>query len=266
MVIKINLKEIKPTKDLLVCSYICTVISRAKAYLNQNQTDVLVMFSLLNKDWNRVLDNTQLAKKIIQKIIEQKRLTLEEKEYLVFAKKAIYLSSKKVDGIYLKKLEEYKQIIPKLEKVLSKTFTNTKADIYTFFMYQPVVKSLKGTSLKNLIVFSVENNHTLENLDLRHILTHEIIHSVCSNNDNYQKLYKKHKQSRIFNETFTETITNVCLYKLKVTKKKYATYRFEGRIYDEKACKLEDKIRKKYDAWEKSKSKECFVEYLNKYF
>jgi hypothetical protein len=53
--IKINLLK-KPNKKLRSALYAYSVLSRAKAYCNQQNVDLLVGLSFVNKDLNYVLD------------------------------------------------------------------------------------------------------------------------------------------------------------------------------------------------------------------
>jgi hypothetical protein len=52
------------------------------------------------------------------------------------------------------------------------------------------------------------------------------------------------------------------MYKLKLEKEMFATYRYEG-AYNDLACKMENNIRSLYLKWQKS-SKETFVCFLQK--
>ena len=267
MSIKIKLNIIKPSKDLLVSAYVYTVISRARHYLNQNNMDLLVMFSFINKDWNNLIDNIDYSKQICDKLLSNKKLTKDENKILNYYKKVINPNNFKIDEIYYDKTKLYKKkIIPKLEQILDSIFTDTKAKSNIGFIYQPLVGLIKGSALQNSVIFSVENNYK-EDSDFFRLLTHELIHVVCRNNKNYfQDIYTdKYKINYIFDEVFTGTIENICMYKLDIDKKKFKEYRFDGRIYNKSACKLEDKIRKYYNSWEKSiKPLYCFRELLLK--
>lgn len=266
MTVKIDLKIKEPNKDILATAYCYTVLSRAKAYLNQNIIDGLVAFSFINKDWFEVIDNIKYSDKMINKLINNQKLTIKEQKILKSYKKVINIPKIKIDKIYYDQIEEYKKIIPKIEKILEDVFTDVKVNISVYFIYQPLVGSMKGSALKNGIILSVENNHKKKDQlkGISTLITHEIIHTLCSAHKEYQEIYKKTKKSQIFNETFTSTIENICMYKLKINKNKYQRYRYDGRIRDEEACKMEDKIRKLYNSWEKlkSKNKTDFVRYL----
>jgi hypothetical protein len=67
MVVKINLNIKELNKDILSTTYCYTVLSRAKAYLNQNTIDGLIAFSFINKDWFEVIDNIKYLGTILTK-------------------------------------------------------------------------------------------------------------------------------------------------------------------------------------------------------
>jgi hypothetical protein len=270
--IKIDLKLIKkPSKQLLACAAMHTIFSRIKHYSNKNNIDLLAAFTYINKDWYYVLNNIDESRKITTKLFDNKKLNKKE-ELFVKSSLKVYRSYKKVDPIYYDLIKEYKQeILPKVENILQTIFTKTNISLKIIFLYQPLVQTTKGSSFKNGIVFNVEN----KNIHKKHfysILTHEIVHSICSNNSEYQKLYSSkklnlktlRKSKSIFNETFTSTIENIFLYKLGLEKELFSYYRYEGSIYNKKACKMEDNIRDLYLKWNKSKNKVNFINYLSK--
>lgn len=266
MSVDIKLNLIKPSKDLLAAAYVYTVISRAHHYLNQNQEDVLVTFSFINKDWYNVINNIHSARNICTKLIVNQKLDFREKKIVSFYKKAIKTESFKVDKIYSEKLNMYqKYIFPKLKGLLDSIFTTTisKLELNLCFIYQPLVKNIKGSALKTGIIFNVSNNFENEGGFIS-LITHELIHVICNNNSDYIRLIEKVNHSNKFDETFTSTIENLCMYSLNLNDVKYKYYRYDGRIRDDDACKMEDKIRKVYDSWEKSKSKDKFIVYLEK--
>lgn len=266
MSVDIKLNLIKPSKDLLAAAYVYTVISRANHYLNQNQKDILVTFSFINKDWYNVINNLNFARDICTKLIINQKLNSKETKVLSYYKKAIKTESFKVDKIYSKKLNEYqKHILPKLKKLFNSIFTNTtnNLELNLCFIYQPLVGETKGSALKTGIIFNVDNNFKNENKFIS-LITNELIHVICDNNSDYIKLIEKVNYNYKFNEAFTSTIENLCMYSLKLNDVKYKYYRYDGLIRDDAACKMEDKIRKVYDSWEKSKSKDNFVVYLDK--
>jgi hypothetical protein len=265
MSVKIKIKIKEPSKRLASCLYVYTTISRAKQYVNKHTIDLLVLFSFINKDWFEVINNVDQSRRICQKLINNDNLNIKEEKSLKKFIKTIKYKKIKVDEIYYDKIKEYqKKMLPKIQEILKDVFTDTKASIDIFFIYQPLVKTIKGSAFNNGIVFSVENNYTLKNdfSGLFSLITHELIHVICSNNKEYKQFYKKLNEDYIFNETFTKTLENICMYKLKTNKKKYQYYRYDGPIRNNKACKVEDELRKLYDCWEKKKNKKSFINYI----
>jgi hypothetical protein len=272
--IKIDLKLIKkPNKRLLACISMYTIFSRAKHYCNQNNMDLLVGFSLINKDWYHVLDHIDESREICTKLFDNKKLNKNETKFVKSSLK-VYRSYNKVDPIYYNIIEDYKkEILSKVEDILKPIFSSTNISLKIIFIYQPLVGTIKGSSFKNGIAFNIENKNVSKDR-FYSILSHEIIHSVCSNNKEYSKLYRSNKlnlknlrkSKSIFNETFTTTIENIILYNLGLEKKLFSKYRFSGQIYNLKACKMEDNIRNVYIKWNKlrSKNKINFVKYLSK--
>ncbi len=268
---KINLSLLKkPSLKLKASLYAYSVLSRAKAYCNSSNMDLLVAFSFVNKDFCYVLDNIDKSRDICVKLISNKKLTKDE-ETFVSSAKSFYFSTNQIDNNYFKIVNEYKkEIIPNFEKTLKNIFTNTDVDLKVIFLYQPLVRTIKGSAFRNGIVFCVENKNITKSSIYR-LLTHELVHCVCDNNESYQRLYNRKELNlpklvesrRIFNEVFTETIQNVITYELGLETKLFPYYRFDGKIRDDLACKMEDNIRDLYLKWQKSKSKDNFVDYLN---
>lgn len=269
MKIKINLLK-KPNKKLRSALYAYSVLSRAKAYCNQQNVDLLVGLSFVNKDLNYVLDNIDNSRRICTKLISDQKLTKTEEKF-VSCSMRLKTTNKEVDLEYFKIIEKYnKEIIPKIENILKEIFTDTSVDLKIIFLYQPLVETTKGSAFTNGILFSVENKNINEERFYR-LITHELIHCICDHNKEYQELYgakklnieKLRDSRRIFNEVFTKTIENVLMHKLKLEKEMFATYRYEGAIYNDLACKMENNIRSLYLKWQKS-SKETFVCFLKK--
>ena len=268
MKIKINLLK-KPNKKLRSALYAYSVLSRAKAYCNQQNVDLLVGLSFVNKDLNYVLDNIDNSRRICTKLISDQKLTKTEEKFVSCSMK-LQTPNKEVDLEYFKIIEKYKkEIIPKIENILKEIFTDTNVDLKIIFLYQPLVETTKGSAFTNGILFSVENKNINEERFYR-LITHEIIHCICDHNKEYQELYGSKKLNieklrdsrRIFNEVFTKTIENVLMHKLKLEKDLFANYRYEG-AYNDLACKMENNIRSLYLKWQKS-SKETFVCFLKK--
>ena len=268
MKIKINLLK-KPNKKLRSALYAYSVLSRAKAYCNQQNVDLLVGLSFVNKDLNYVLDNIDNSRRICTKLISDQKLTKTEEKFVSCSMK-LQTTNKEVDLEYFRIIEKYKkEIIPKIENRLKEIFTDTNVDLKIIFLYQPLVETTKGSAFTNGILFSVENKNINEERFYR-LITHEIIHCICDHNKEYQELYGSKKLNieklrdsrRIFNEVFTKTIENVLMHKLKLEKDLFANYRYEG-AYNDLACKMENNIRSLYLKWQKS-SKETFVCFLKK--
>jgi len=266
--IKINLLK-KPNKKLRSALYAYSVLSRAKAYCNQQNVDLLVGLSFVNKDLNYVLDNIDNSRRICTKLISDQKLTKNEEKFVSCSMK-LQTTNKEVDLEYFKIIENYKkEIIPKIENRLKELFTDTNVDLKIIFLYQPLVETTKGSAFTNGVLFSVENKNINEERFYR-LITHEIIHCICDHNKEYQELYGSKKLNieklrdsrRIFNEVFTKTIENVLMHKLKLEKDLFANYRYEG-AYNDLACKMENNIRSLYLKWQKS-SKETFVCFLKK--
>jgi len=266
--IKINLLK-KPNKKLRSALYAYSVLSRAKAYCNQQNVDLLVGLSFVNKDLNYVLDNIDNSRRICTKLISDQKLTKNEEKFVSCSMK-LQTTNKEVDLEYFRIIEKYKkEIIPKIENILKEIFTDTNVDLKIIFLYQPLVETTKGSAFTNGILFSVENKNINEERFYR-LITHEIIHCICDHNKEYQELYGSKKLNieklrdsrRIFNEVFTKTIENIVMYKLKLEKDLFANYRYEG-AYNDLACKMENNIRSLYLKWQKS-SKETFVCFLKK--
>lgn len=268
MKIKINLLK-KPNKKLRSALYAYSVLSRAKAYCNQQNVDLLVGLSFVNKDLNYVLDNIDNSRRICTKLISDQKLTKNEEKF-VSCSMRLKTTNKEVNLEYFRIIEKYKkEIIPKIENILKEIFTDTNVDLKIIFLYQPLVETTKGSAFTNGILFSVENKNINEERFYR-LITHEIIHCICDHNKEYQELYGSKKLNieklrdsrRIFNEVFTKTIENVLMHKLKLEKDLFANYRYEG-AYNDLACKMENNIRSLYLKWQKS-SKETFVCFLKK--
>jgi len=263
MSVKINLKIVKPSKDLFSCAYVYTVMDRGKHYLNPNSRDLMVMFSFINKDWFNVINNIDISRSLCEKLIGKERLATKEKRIVGYYDKVINIPKIKISKIYSEKINIFKkEIIPKIENILEPIFSDTTAKANVFFTYKPLVGYFGGCAFKNGVIFSVENNFDSDDWFFR-LATHELIHVVCNNNVDYKKLCNNVKDYNIFDEVFTSTLENICMYKLGYEKKKFVVYRYGGRIRDNEACQQEDKIRLLYDTWEKSRSKQKFVEYLS---
>lgn len=269
MKIKINLLK-KPNKKLRSALYAYSVLSRAKAYCNQQNVDLLVGLSFVNKDLNYVLDNIDNSRRICTKLISDQKLTKTEEKF-VSCSMRLKTTNKEVDLEYFKIIEKYnKEIIPKIENILKEIFTDTNVDLKIIFLYQPLVGTIKGSAFTNGVLFSVENKNINEERFYR-LITHEIIHCICDHNKEYQELYGSKKLNieklrdsrRIFNEVFTKTIENIVIYKLRQEKEMFATYRYEGAIYNDLACKMENNIRSLYLKWKRS-PKDTFVCFLQK--
>lgn len=269
MKIKINLLK-KPNKKLRSALYAYSVLSRAKAYCNQQNVDLLVGLSFVNKDLNYVLDNIDDSRRICTKLISDQKLTKTEEKF-VSCSMRLKTTNKEVDLEYFRIIEKYKkEIIPKIENILKEIFTDTNVDLKIIFLYQPLVGTIKGSAFTNGVLFSVENKNINEERFYR-LITHEIIHCICDHNKEYQELYGSKKLNieklrdsrRIFNEVFTKTIENIVIYKLRQEKEMFATYRYEGAIYNDLACKMEDNIRSLYLKWKRS-PKDTFVCFLKK--
>lgn len=269
MKIKINLLK-KPNKKLRSSLYAYSVLSRAKAYCNQQNVDLLVGLSFVNKDLNYVLDNIDNSRRICTKLISDQKLTKTEEKF-VSCSMRLKTTNKEVDLEYFRIIEKYKkEIIPKIENILKEIFTDTNVDLKIIFLYQPLVGTIKGSAFTNGVLFSVENKNINEERFYR-LITHEIIHCICDHNKEYQELYGSKKLNieklrdsrRIFNEVFTKTIENIVIYKLRQEKEMFATYRYEGAIYNDLACKMENNIRSLYLKWKRS-PKDTFVCFLQK--
>lgn len=269
MKIKINLLK-KPNKKLRSALYAYSVLSRAKAYCTQQNIDLLVGLSFVNKDLNYVLDNIDDSRRICTKLISDQKLTKKEEKFVSCSMK-LQTTNKEVDLEYFKIIEKYKkEIIPKIENILKEIFTDTSVDLKIIFLYQPLVETTKGSAFTNGVLFSVENKNINEKR-FYSLITHELIHCICDHNKEYQELYSTKKLNfekfrdsrRIFNEVFTKTIENVVMHKLKLEKDMFANYRYEGAIYNDLACKMEDNIRSLYLKWQRS-PKETFVSFLKK--
>lgn len=269
MKIKINLLK-KPNKKLRSALYAYSVLSRAKAYCNQQNVDLLVGLSFVNKDLNYILDNIDDSRRICTKLISDQKLTKTEEKF-VSCSMRLKTTNKEVDLEYFRIIEKYKkEIIPKIENILKEIFTDTNVDLKIIFLYQPLVGTIKGSAFTNGVLFSVENKNINEERFYR-LITHEIIHCICDHNKEYQELYGSKKLNieklrdsrRIFNEVFTKTIENIVIYKLRQEKEMFATYRYEGAIYNDLACKMENNIRSLYLKWKRS-PKDTFVCFLQK--
>jgi len=270
MSVDIKLNLIKPSKDLVNCSLGYHIFSPVKE--DRSSIPMLRLLTLMNNDFNSLLNNQNYYDSTIKKLILNKKLTSCEKNLVKLTNKVIkakidYTIDKKFSDIYFNK---YKiEVLPKLTKILESLFLDLSIELYVYFTDDPF-KGGSGGSVTDIgfylslsKVFLESNNHQYS--IIFRIFTHELLHSVNDNSKEYlsikQKLNKK--DIHLFSEILTSTIENICMYELGYSDCKYLNYRYN---LDPACCRVEDRLREVYDSWEKvrGKNKDKFIVYLEK--
>ena len=273
MVVEINLKLIKPSKELRLACFGYDNITRARKYGPKSGVDgYLKLFSCINKDWELILGPDAHYRDLIDKVI-LKKLNSKDKQLLKSLSKVVKIKSyPEVEKILNAELIKYKKevlkkIIPEFEEI----YTPTKTELTIFSVSSRT--DYGGSATEHSYYLSADDIDRVKKCskenDNNHLITHELIHVINSSNSIYKKIDKRinaNKRSNNyydFPEVFTETITNVVCYNAGLDKNKWRSYRFPG---NKRACTFEDELRKHYDTWEKLKGKDKpkFIEHLDK--
>lgn len=273
MVVEINLKFIKPSKELRLACFGYDNIGKTRKYSPQLGLDgYLKLFSCISKDWDLILGPDAHYRELVDKVIT-KKLNSKDKQLLKSLKKIVKVKNyPKVEKCLNEELIKYKEktlpsIIPEFDKI----YTPTKAKLFIFSVSSRA--EYGGSATDHSYYLSADSLDRVKKCakenDNYHLITHELIHVINSNNSIYKKIENKIKSydrpNRFydFSEIFTETITNVICYKSGLEKNKWRSYRYSE---NRKACILEDRLRKQYTTWEKlkAKNKPKFIEYLDK--
>jgi len=270
MSVDIKLNLIKPSKDLINCSLGYHIFSPVK--VDQASIPILRLLTLMDNNFNNLLNNERYYDSIIKKLILNQKLTSTEQKLVNLTNKVIkakidYNLDEKLSNIYFNKYNT--EVLPKLIKILDSLFSDISLDLFVYFTDDPFMGGSGGSAtdigfyLSISKVYLEENNHQYSRVF--RIFTHELLHSVNDNCKEYLLIKKKinKKYIHIFSEILTSTIENICMYKLGYSDCKYLNYRYG---LNKSVCKIEDRMRCVYDSWEISKSKDKgkFIEYLSK--
>ncbi len=273
MVVEINLKLIKPSKELRLACFGYDNIGKTRKYAPPMGLDgYLKLFSCISKDWELVLGPDAHYRDLIDKII-LKKLNSKDKQLLKSLEKVVTVKNyPKVEKLLEKELIKYKEKnLPKIIHEFEKIFTPTKVKLVIFSTSSRT--DYGGSATDNCYYLSADDLDRVKKCakenDNYHLITHELIHAINFSNPIYKKIsgrinsYKKPNRFYDFSEIFTETITNIVCYNAGLEKTKWRSYRYPQ---NRKACLFEDELRKHYDSWEslKTKNKPKFIEYLDK--
>ncbi len=273
MVVEINLKLIKPSKELRLACFGYDNIGKTRKYGPRAGLDgYLKLFSCINKDWELILGPDAHYRELIDKVI-LKKLNSKDKQLLKSLKKIVKIKLyPKVERLLNKELIKYKEkIFPKIISEFDKIYTPTKAKLVVFSVSSRT--DYGGSATEHSYYLSADNLERVKKCskdnDNYHLITHELIHAINSNNSIYKNIEKRISSDKRsnnhsdFSEVFTETITNIVCYNAGLEKAKWRSYRYPE---SKKACLFEDELRKHYETWEKQKTKNKpkFIEYLDK--
>lgn len=272
MSVDIKLKLIKPSKDLRLACTAYSVISAS--FSNAQRLGLLSLVDLLrytNKDLKIAIDYSRKYYDLIDKIVLEKKLDKDDKKVLRVLDKLFTINiNKKDEEIFNNYLLKFNNDLNKTTKILSELFTDTKVNLNVFCLSN-IRYNWGGSATKKSFFLTIHDDIDISKINKKNVycvIIHEMIHTINSNNDVYKRMILdfKNKNKPInqssFNETFTKTIENVCMYKLGYNKNKFESYRFNSL----KEKVLEDKIRKIYLSWEKTKKKDKFIQYFEKKF
>lgn len=273
MVVEINLKLIKPSKELRLACFGYDNIGKTRKYGPRAGLDgYLKLFSCINKDWELILGPDAHYRELIDRII-LKKLNSKDKQLLKSLSKVVKIKNyQNVEKVLNEELIKYKdkilkKVIPEFEKI----YTSTKAELTIFSVSSRT--DFGGSATEHSYYLSADDVERVKKCskenDNYHLITHELIHVINYNNSIYKTLEKRLNQDKRlnnhsdFNEIFTETITNVVCYNAGLDKNKWRSYRYPQ---SRKACLFEDELRKHYELWGKlkDKSKPKFIDYLDK--
>lgn len=273
MVVEINLKLIKPSKELRLACFGYDNICKTRKYApNAGLDGYLKLFSCISKEWELVLGPDAHYRELIDRII-LKKLNSKDKQLLKALEKVIKIKNNpEIDKILNKELIKYKEkTLPNVIPEFNKIYTPTKVNLVIFSVSSRT--DYGGSATDQSYYLSADNinkvNKCSKNNDNDYLITHELIHAINSNNSLYKNIEKRINSNRRsnkysdFSEVFTETITNVVCYNTGLEKIKWRSYRYPQ---NRKACLFEDELRKYYESWNnlKTKNKPKFIEYLDK--
>lgn len=273
MVVEINLKLIKPSKELRLACFGYDNIGKTRKHAPRVGLDgYLKLFSCISKDWELVLGPDAHYRELIDKVVTNK-LNSKDKQLLKSLEKIVKVKNYPlVEKILNKELIKYKEkTLSKIIQEFDKIYTSTKANLVIFSVSSRT--DYGGSATDNSYYLSADDinrvNKCSKDNDNYYLITHELIHVINSNNSIYRDIEKRTSSDKRsnnysdFSEVFTETITNVVLYNSGLEKAKWRSYRYPQ---SKKACLFEDELRKHYETWEKlqGKTKPKFIEYLNK--
>lgn len=267
MKMDIDLKIIKPTNELrLACFGNDNILRTIKYGTTYGFDGLLTLLGQINNDWNQIINITFDYRDLIDKLVLNQKLTIEQKKTLVSLKKIIKTkSNKQIETELYNLLLDYKTKVAKNIFIeLSKLYTPTNANLSLFGVNTRI--GFGGSATKYSFYISTNNLNSIPK-HKEHIfalITHELIHTINSNNCVYKNIRPKLKNqfsNNYFSETFTDTITNIVMYKAGYSKEKYPNYRYPE---NKNSCELEDKLRLLYDSWNKSTKKEKFIEFIYK--
>lgn len=273
MVVEINLKLIKPSKDLRLACFGYDNVCKTRKYASIAGLDgYLKLFSCISKEWELVLGPDTHYREMIDRIILKKQNS-KDKQLLKSLEKVVKIKKyPEVEKILNKELVKYKEkTLPKVVPEFNKIYTPTKVNLVMFSVSSRT--DYGGSATDQSYYLSADDlnkvNKCSKNNDNDYLITHELIHAINSNNSVYKNIEKRINSNRRsnkysdFSEVFTETITNVVCYNAGLEKIKWRSYRYPQ---NRKACLFEDELRKHYESWNniKTKNKPKFIEYLDK--
>jgi len=273
MVVEINFKLIKPSKELRLACFGYDNIGKTRKYASRAGLDgYLKLFSCINKDWELILSPDAHYRELVNKVILNK-LNSKDLQIIKALERIVTIKPlPKVEIVLNEELKKYKEktlskLLPEFEKI----FTSTKVNFVVFSVSSRT--DYGGSAVDDGFYLSSDDlakvKRSSKNESNYYLITHELIHVINANNSIFKKIAKRIGSNKIsnkffdFNEIFTETITNVVCYKAGLDKNKWSSYRYpENR----KACLFEDELRKHYEFWDnlEGKNKPKFIEYLDK--
>lgn len=267
MVVEINFKLIKPSKELrLACFGYENISSFRKTSDKYNFGGLYKLFSCISDDFVTVMDTNISYKTLIDKIIQNKKLNSKEKKVIIALERLIKIKpNNQIEEINNKEFKKYISNLKVVDNELDSIFTSTKVSLKVFAVSSK--KEFGGSATDFTIYLSADNlritkKRAKENKNFW-VITHELIHAINSRNKIFKKINKRYPSSFEFNELFTQTVSSIITHKLKISKDRWRGYRYPAHAQN---CAFEDKIRNLYDSWVSLpvKAKPKFIEYLDK--